>query len=104
MIVCTGSGLDWGVIIGVSIPVAGAVIGLMIFAIKALIHKTVAPLKNELDNMVGKMTVVEKNYVSLLEEIRKLPDTIDEKAKSREALFNLELKHLKEDLDKKQDK
>ena len=104
MIVATGTGLEilevLGLIVGVVVPLSL----LAAFIIKALIHKTISPLKEKLDNVEGRMTLVESNYISLLDAIKKLPDTIDEKAKSREALFNLEIEHIKADLLKKADK
>ena len=103
MIISTAE-LDILGVLGVVLGVGAVVIPLLIFAIKALIYKTVSPLKEKLDNVEGRMTVVEANYVSLLDAIKKLPDTIDEKARGREDLFNLEIKHIKADLDKKADK
>jgi uncharacterized protein YoxC len=104
MIIANSAELDILGVLGLILAVGTVVIPLLIFAIKALVHKTVSPLRAELDNMVGKMTVVESNYVALLEEIRKLPDAIDAKIKAREEIVTMKIDHLKEDLDKKQDK
>ena len=104
MIAAAGTGLEVLEVLGL---IAGVVVPLSLlaaFIIKALIHKTVSPLKEKLNNVEGRMTLVESNYISLLDAIQKLPDTIDDKAKSREELFNLEIAHIKADLDKKQDK
>jgi hypothetical protein len=102
--IATSTGLELLEVLGV---IAGVVVPLSLlgaFIIKALIHKTVSPLKEKLDNIGSRMTHVESNYVALLEEIRKLPDAIDAKIKAREEIVTMKIDHLKEDLDKKQDK
>jgi hypothetical protein len=104
IVVASGADIDWGLVAAIGVPATLAIIGLVVFGIKALIHKTVSPMKVQLNKVEGRMTLVETNYVSLLEAIQKLPEQLDAKIKAREELFNLELKHIKGDLDKKQDR
>ena len=104
IVVASGIEVDWGVVAAIGVPTILAVIALVVFGIKALIHKTVSPMKVQINKVEGRMTIVETNYVSLMEAIQKLPEQLDMKIKAREELFNLELKHIKGDLDKKQDK
>lgn len=91
--------LDLGSIIGIVIACAG----LVIFILKALIYKTTKPLDDRVTKLESRMTIVEEYHPAILKAIQELPDTIDNKIKSREEYFDLKYAS-KEDLDKKQNK
>jgi hypothetical protein len=44
IVVASGAGIDWGLVAAIGVPATLAIIGLVVFGIKALIHKTVSPM------------------------------------------------------------
>lgn len=83
---------------------SGSFIALIVFAIKAQIHKQIAPYKKTVSNLETKVTLFEQSHDTIIELIRDIPNQIDKKIASREELVNKDIGFLKERLDSKQDK
>jgi len=74
----------------------GGIITLIVFSIKAQVHKQMSPFKEKITTLETKMTLFEKSHdtiIELLEKIDKsqglIPDQIDAKIKAREEVFDL---------------
>lgn len=83
---------------------SGGLIALVIFAIKAQVHKQTSPLKDRVSNLEKNMTLIEQSHETIIELIKDIPNQIDKKIASREELVNKDIGFLKERLDSKQDK
>lgn len=82
--------------LGTIAAVGSAILGFAAFLVKALIHKTNAPLKDRVEQLENKMTVIEESHKTIIELLKdiqtkqdSIPAEIDKKIKSREEIFDL---------------
>jgi len=82
--------------LGTLTAVGGAVLGFAAFLVKALIHKTNAPLKIRVEELEKQMTAIEESHKTIIELLKDIqtkqetiPTEIDKKIKSREEIFDL---------------
>ena len=64
MILASGGELDWGVIAVIGVPIVLAIVGLIVVATKAQIHKTVSPIRDNQTKMDNEMETLEKRATS----------------------------------------
>ena len=88
------------IVVGIA---AAPFIALLCFSIKAVVHKTNAPLRDKVNKLETKMLVLDDIPMILKELPSELAEEIDKRIKAREEIFNLKFA-TKQDLDTKQDK
>ena len=87
--------IETGVLIAIFFG-SGGIIALIVFSIKAQVHKQMSPFKEKIITLETKMTLFEQSHdtiIELLEKIDKsqglIPEQIDAKIKAREEFFDL---------------
>ena len=96
MIAAAENGLDILGVLGLIVSVGVVIIPLLIFANKALIHKTVSPIKEKQSQQDTKMQLLEseistikESHDKIIAKLEDLPNTIVEALKAREELYDL---------------
>ena len=106
MILAASGGVDYIGVLGLLLALGIVAIPLLIFAIKALIYKTVAPIRDRQNQQENKMQVLEREVEAvkhtnenIMRELKDLPDKIiaglREREKVREEIYDLKYQHKK---------
>jgi hypothetical protein len=91
-----GEGIDVIGVLGLMLAIGLPFMGLLIFAIKALIYKTVSPIQVKQNQQDSQMQLLEKEMQSvketnaeIIKELKRLPDLILAGLKEREEIYDL---------------
>ncbi len=96
-------GVDVIGVLGLMLAIGLPVVGLLIFAIKALIYKTVSPIQTRQNEQDSQMLLLEKEVEAvketnaelketnqeIMKELKRLPETILAGLKLREEIYDL---------------
>ena len=96
IVAAANSGVDILGVLGLILGVGTVIIPLLIFANKALIHKTVSPIKEKQSQQDTKMQLLESEICTIKEshdkiiaKLEDLPNTIIKALKEREEIYDL---------------
>ena len=96
MIAAAENGLDILGVLGLIVSVGVVIIPLLIFANKALIHKTVSPIKEKQSQQDTKMQLLEseistnkESHHKIIAKLEDLPITLMKALKEREEIYDL---------------